>query len=80
MLRSSTTTILYYSLLYYSLVPINLLEHFTIIKPEDVRLTRKTATISDDKDVTSINCNIKPSCAGYFTLFAPRVGQCPPPY
>ena len=37
-----------------SLIPIKLPEHFTAIKPKDVRFTRKTATIIEDKNMTSI--------------------------
>ena len=51
------------------LVPINLPEHFTIIKTEEVRLTRKTATILDDKDLTSIKCSIRPSCDRFRNCF-----------
>ena len=47
------------------LVSINLPEHFTVIKPKDVRFTRKTATIIEDKDTTSIKCSIKPSCVSF---------------
>ena len=60
--------ILFYKII-NDLVPINLPEHFTIIKPEDVRLTRKTATILDDKDMTSIKCSIKPSCESFRNCF-----------
>ena len=60
--------ILFYKII-NSLVPINLPEHFTIIKPEDVRLTRKTATILDEKDVTSFKCSIKPSCDSFRNCF-----------
>ena len=60
--------ILFYKIINH-LVPINLPEHFTIIKPEDVRLTRKTATILDDKDMTSIKCSIKPSYDSYRNCF-----------
>ena len=40
------------------LVPIKLPEHFTVIKPKDVRFSRKTATIIEEKDTTSIKCSI----------------------
>ena len=51
------------------LVPISLPEHFTAIKPKEVRFTRKTATIIDDKDMTSIKCSIKPSCDSFRNCF-----------
>ena len=54
------------------LVPIKLPEHFTVIKPKDVRLTRKTATILEDKDTTSIKCSIKPLCDSFKNCFFHR--------
>ena len=47
----------YFSFLNYELrlVPIKLPLNFTVIKPKDVRFTRKTATVKDDTDMTSIN-------------------------
>ena len=51
------------------LVPIDLPVHFTFIKHNDVKYTRKTANIIDEKDVTSIKCSIKPSCEIFRNCF-----------
>ena len=48
-----------------SCIPLKLPKHFTFIKPEDVRYTRKTSEICEDKDVTRIKCSIKPSCNSF---------------
>ena len=42
-------------------IPLKLPKHFSFLKPEDVRFTRKTSNICEDKDVTRIKCSIKPS-------------------
>ena len=44
------------------LIEIKLPEHFSFIKPEEVRYTRKTAPIIKDLDVTQVKCCITPSC------------------
>ena len=51
--------VLFYKII-NSLVPINLPEHFTIIKPENVRLTKNTATILDDKDGLALSVILNP--------------------
>ena len=60
--------IMFYKIL-NCIVPISLPEHFTVIKPKDVRFTRKTVAIIDNKDVTSIKCSIKPSCDSFRKCF-----------
>ena len=68
--------ILFYKII-NSLVPISLPEHFSVIKPKDVRWTRKTVNIIDNKDVTTIKCSIKPSCTGFCSNFSPTLGPGP---
>ena len=63
--------VLYYKIINF-LVPINLPEHFTFIKPGDVRCTRNTSDIIEKKDVTRIKCCIKPTCESFRTCFLYR--------
>ena len=56
--------VLFYKII-NNLVPIKLPEHFTFIKPDEVRYTRKTSVIIEDKDFTYIKCSIKPYCDSF---------------
>ena len=51
------------------LVPIALPEQFTVVQSNNVRLTRQTAAIKEDNDITTVNCSIKPSCDSFRNCF-----------
>ena len=53
--------LLFYKIV-YSLVPINLPEHFSYVNSDQLRYTRQNADIISKKDKTHITCSITPTC------------------
>ena len=60
--------LLFYRII-YSLVSIDLPEQFTFVDGKELKYTRKTANIIDEKDITSIICSVKPTCDSFRNCF-----------
>ena len=50
-------------------INIQLPEHFTFTKPNEVRYTRNTSEIINENDMTHVKCSIKPSCDNFKNNF-----------